>query len=180
LRHAAFTTISLLSTTGFTTENYELWPHLSITLCFFLFFIGGSAGSTTGGLKIIRTVLIFKYLYFELKKLLHPNVVYNIKIGKKIIDEDIIKNTLGFYLFYIIIFVLFSIFISFFNIDLITSISLSASSLGNIGPGLGLIGPHDNWGHLPNAVKIISSFCMLLGRLEIFTVMVLVSRLFFK
>tara|TARA_B100001996_G_scaffold69785_1_gene51050 strand:- start:2782 stop:4251 length:1470 start_codon:yes stop_codon:yes gene_type:complete len=180
IRHAAFTTISLLSTTGFTTENFEVWPHLSITLCFFLFFIGGSAGSTTGGLKIIRTVLIFKYLYFELKKLLHPNVVYNIKIGKKIINEDVIKNTLGFYLFYIMIFVLFSIFISFYNIDLITSITLSASSLGNIGPGLGTIGPYDNWGHLPNAVKIISSFCMLLGRLEIFTVMVLVSRIFFK
>ena len=115
-----------------------------------------------------------------MKKLIHPSGVYNIKIGEKNIEDDVIKNTLGFYLFYIMIFVLFSIFISFYNIDLITSISLSASSLGNIGPGLGTIGPYDNWGHLPNAVKIISSFCMLLGRLEIFTVMVLISRIFFK
>ena len=180
LRHSVFTTTSLLTTSGFVTENYDQWPNFSVTLCFFLFFVGGTAGSTTGGIKIIRTLLIFKYLYFEIKRLIHPNVVYNIKIGKKTIEEDIIKNTLGFYLFYIIIFVLFSIFISFYNIDLITSLSLSASSLGNIGPGLGAIGPYNNWGHLPDAVKIISSFCMLLGRLEIFTVMVLISRIFFK
>ena len=179
-RHTAFTVTSLLTTSGFVTENYEIWPHLSIALCFFLFFIGASAGSTTGGIKIIRTLLIFKYIYFEIKRLIHPNVVYNIKIGNKIISEDVIKNTLGFYLFYIMIFVLFSIFISFFNIDLISALSISASSLGNIGPGLGSIGPYDNWGHLPSAVKIISTFCMLLGRLEIFTVMVLISRLFFK
>ena len=180
IRHAAFTTVSLLSTTGFTTENFEVWPNLSIALCFFLFFIGASAGSTTGGIKIIRTLVIFKYIYFEIKRLIHPNVVYNIKIGKKIINEDIIKNTLGFYLFYIMIFVIFTVFISFYNIDLISAMSISASSIGNIGPGLGSIGPYDNWGHLPNAVKIISTFCMLLGRLEIFTVMVLISRIFFK
>ena len=179
-RHSAFTVTSLLTTSGFVTENYEIWPHLSVCLFFFLFFIGASAGSTTGGIKIVRTLLIFKYIYFEIKRLIHPNVVYNIKIGKKNISEDIIKNTLGFYLFYIMIFVLFSIFISFYNIDLLSALSISASSLGNIGPGLGTIGPYDNWGHLPNAVKIISSFCMLLGRLEIFTVMVLVSRIFFK
>jgi len=179
-RHSAFTVTSLLTTSGFVTENYEIWPHLSVALCFFLFFVGASAGSTTGGIKIIRTLVIFKYIYFEIKRLIHPNVVYNIKIGKKIINEDIIKNTLGFYLFYIMIFVIFSIFISFYNIDLISAMSISASSLGNIGPGLGSIGPYDNWGHLPNAVKIISTFCMLLGRLEIFTVMVLISRIFFK
>ena len=179
-RHSVFTVTSLLTTSGFVTENYEIWPHLSVALCFFLFFVGASAGSTTGGIKIIRTLVIFKYIYFEIKRLIHPNVVYNIKIGKKIINEDIIKNTLGFYLFYIMIFVIFSIFISFYNIDLISAMSISASSLGNIGPGLGSIGPYDNWGHLPNAVKIISTFCMLLGRLEIFTVMVLISRIFFK
>ena len=170
----------MLTTSGFVTENYEIWPHLSVCLCFFLFFIGASAGSTTGGIKIVRTLLIFKYIYFEIKRLIHPNVVYNIKIGNKNISEDIIKNTLGFYLFYIFIFVFFSIFISFYNIDFLSALSISASSIGNIGPGLGSIGPYDNWGHLPNAVKIISSFCMLLGRLEIFTVMVLLSRIFFK
>ena len=143
-------------------------------------FLGGSAGSTTGGLKIIRTLLIFKYLYYEIKKLIHPKGVYTIKIGKNSIDDEIIKNTLGFYLFYIFIFILFSLFISFYNIDILTSLTASASALGNIGPGLGDIGPYDNWGHFPPMVKIFSTFCMLLGRLEIFTVMVLISRIFWK
>ena len=180
LRHAMFTITSLITTSGFVTENYEIWPSLSVALCFFLFFLGASAGSTTGGLKIVRTLLVFKYLYFEIKRLIHPNVVYNIKIGKKIISSDIVKNTLGFYLFYILIFVLFALFISFYNIDLVSAISISASSIGNIGPGLGSIGPYDNWGHLPNIVKVFSTFCMLLGRLEIFTVVVVISRVFWK
>jgi len=180
LRHASFTSISLLTTTGFITENFEMWPNMSITICFILLFLGGSAGSTTGGLKIIRTLLIFKYLYYEIKKLIHPKGVYTIKIGKNSIDDEIIKNTLGFYLFYIFIFILFSLFISFYNIDILTSLTASASALGNIGPGLGDIGPYDNWGHFPPMVKIFSTFCMLLGRLEIFTVMVLISRIFWK
>ena len=84
------------------------------------------------------------------------------------------------YLFYILIFVLFTLFISFYNIDLVSAISISASSIGNIGPGLGSIGPYDNWGHLPNIIKVFSTFCMLLGRLEIFTVVVVITRLFWK
>ena len=100
LRHSMFATASLLTTTGFTTENYSLWPNLSIMLIFILFFIGGTSGSTTGALKIIRTILVFKYLIYEMKKLIHPKGVYNIKIGGKIIGENVIKNTLGFYLFY--------------------------------------------------------------------------------
>ena len=179
-RHASFTSISLLTTTGFTTENFELWPNLSVFICFILLFFGGSAGSTTGGLKIIRSLLIFKYLYYEVKRLIHPKGIYNIKIGKKTIDDEIIKNTLGFYLFYLFIFILFALFISFYNIDILTSLTASASALGNIGPGLGSIGPYDNWGHFPSAVKLFSTLCMLLGRLEIFTVMALISRLFWK
>ena len=179
-RHAVFTTTTLLSTTGYVTENFELWPNFSQMIIFFLFFLGGTAGSTTGGLKLIRTVLIFKYLYYEMKRLIHPSSVYTIKIGNNIVEDNVIKSTLGFYLFYIFIFVITSILISMFNIDIITSLSVAASSIGNIGPGLGQIGPYDNWGHFPSIVKWISCFCMLLGRLEIFTVMILFSRLFWK
>jgi len=180
LRHSMFSTISILSTTGFGTENFELWPNLSQSTIFILLFIGGSAGSTTGGLKILRTVLIFKYLLYEMKKMIHPNGIYNIKIGNRIVEEDVVKNTLGFYLFYIFIFVLGAFIFSSFNIDLMTSLSASASAIGNIGPGLGDIGPTENWGFLPSELKILSSFLMLLGRLEIFTVMVLFSRIFWK
>ena len=180
LRHSMFTTATLLSTTGFVTENYELWPNLSVMIIFVLFFIGGTSGSTTGALKIIRTLLIFKYLIYEMKKLIHPNGVYNIKIGGRIIEENVVKNTLGFYLFYIFIFIITALIISSYNIDFVTSMATSASAIGNIGPGLGNIGPYDNWAFLPNQLKILSTFLMLLGRLEIFTIMVLFSRIFWK
>tara|TARA_B110000116_G_scaffold265354_1_gene274443 strand:+ start:583 stop:2052 length:1470 start_codon:yes stop_codon:yes gene_type:complete len=180
LRDSMFTTATLLTTTGFTTANYELWPNLSVMLVFILFFIGGTSGSTTGALKIIRTVLIVKYLIYEMKKLLHPNGIYNIKIGGKIIDENVVKNTLGFYLFYLFIFISSALIISAYNIDYVTALSTAASAIGNIGPGLGDIGPTDNWSFLPDQLKILSTFLMLLGRLEIFTVMVLFSRIFWK
>ena len=180
LRDSMFTTATLLSTTGFTTANYELWPNLSVMFVFILFFIGGTSGSTTGALKIIRTVLIVKYLIYEMKKLLHPNGIYNIKIGGKIIEEDVVKNTLGFYLFYLFIFISSALLISAYNIDYVTALSTAASAIGNIGPGLGEIGPTDNWSFLPNQLKILSTFLMLLGRLEIFTVMVLFSKIFWK
>ena len=115
-----------------------------------------------------------------MKKLIHPSGVYNIKIGSKIIDDDIIKNTLGFYLFYIVIFIISALLFSCFNMDLITSLTAAASSIGNIGPGLGLIGPYENWGHFHDMAKLIACFCMLLGRLEIFTVMILFSRIFWR
>ncbi len=180
LRHSFFTTTSLLTTSGYVTENYEQWPNFSQMILFVLFFLGASAGSTTGGLKLIRTILIFKYLFYEMKKLIHPSGVYNIKIGNKTIEDDIIKNTLGFYLFYFIIFIFAALFFSSYNMDLITALSASASSIGNIGPALGSVGPYDNWGHFPSIAKWISCFCMLLGRLEIFTVMILFSRLFWR
>jgi trk system potassium uptake protein TrkH len=180
MRDSIFTTISLLTTTGYTTENYELWPNFATSMCFFLLFLGGTAGSTTGGIKIIRTILIFKYLFVELKRILHPNGIYTIKIGDKIIDDNIIKNTLGFYMFYMFIFIGFAFCISMYDIDLLTSLSTSASAIGNVGPGLGDIGPSDNWGHFPPFIKLFSTFCMLLGRLEIYTVIALISKIFWK
>jgi len=119
-------------------------------------------------------------LLYEMKKMIHPSGIYNIKIGNKIVDENIIKNTLGFYLFYIFIFVAGAFAFASFNIDIKTSLTASASAIGNIGPGLGDIGPTENWGFLPNELKVLSSLLMLLGRLEIFTIMVLFSRIFWK
>ena len=177
---STFTTISILTTTGYGTINYETWPNASKMIIFFMFFIGGTAGSTTGGIKIIRSILVLKYISYELKKLIHPKGVYNIRVGNNVIADDVVKTTLGFYLFYIFIFVFTSIIFALFGQDVVTSLTASASSIGNIGPGMGDIGPYDNWSHFPNALKWISCFCMLLGRLEIFTVMVLFSKTFWK
>ena len=179
-RHSVFAAVSILTTTGFSTENFNEWPEMSKTLLFFLFFIGGSAGSTTGGMKIIRSIVVVKYLLYEVRKLLHPKGVFNITIGENTIDDNVVRATLGFYLFYILIFVFTAIFLSFTGLDVETALTASASAIGNIGPGLGSIGPTDNWGHLTDLAKWLTSFCMLLGRLEIFTVVVLFSRSFWK
>ena len=180
LRNSIFTTVSMLTTTGFNTENFNDWPDMSRTILFFLFFIGGTAGSTTGGMKIIRSILIFKYIIFEIRKLIHPKGVFNITIGKKNIDDDVVRATLGFYLFYVIIFAITAVVLSATGLDLTSALTASASAIGNIGPGLGTIGPTDNWGGLTDFAKWLTSFCMLLGRLEIFTVMVLFSRSFWR
>ena len=179
-RHGLFTAVSLLTTTGFSTENFGAWPHQSQTLIFFLIFIGGSAGSTTGALKLIRTIVVLKYLLLEMKKILHPKGVFIMTIGDKTIKDNVVKNTLGFYLFYIFIFGSCAIILSILGLDTITSLTASASSIGNIGPGLGTIGPYGNWGHFPLLAKWICSFCMLLGRLEIFTVLILFNYSFWK
>ena len=179
-RHSVFAAVSILTTTGFSTENFNEWPEMSKMLLFFLFFIGGSAGSTTGGMKIIRSILVVKYLFYEVRKLLHPKGVFNITIGENTIDDNVVRATLGFYLFYILIFVFTAIFLSFTGLDVETALTASASAIGNIGPGLGSIGPTDNWAHLTDLAKWLTSFCMLLGRLEIFTVVVLFSRSFWK
>ena len=179
-RHSVFTAVSILTTTGFSTENFNEWPEMSKMLLFFLFFIGGSAGSTTGGMKIIRSILVVKYLLYEVRKLLHPKGVFNITIGENTIDDNVVRATLGFYLFYILIFVFTAMVLSMTGLDVTTALTASASAIGNIGPGLGSIGPTDNWGHLSDFAKWLTSFCMLLGRLEIFTVVVLFSRSFWK
>jgi len=180
LRHSIFAAVSILTTTGLSTENFNEWPEISRTLLFFILFIGGSAGSTTGGMKIIRLILVFRYLKYELRKLLHPKGVFNITIGNKNISDDVVRTTLGFYLFYIFIFIFCSILLSTTGLDMVSALSASAAAIGNIGPGLGTVGPLDNWGHLTDLAKWITSICMLLGRLEIFTVVVLFSRSFWK
>jgi len=180
IRHSIFVSVSLITTTGFGTEDFESWPTMSKTLVFFLLFVGGSAGSTTGGMKIIRSILVFRYLIYEVRKLLHPKGVFNITIGENTIDDNVVRATLGFYLFYLLIFVFTAIVLSMTGLDVTTALTASASAIGNIGPGLGSIGPTGNWGHLTDLAKWLTSFCMLLGRLEIFTVVVLFSRSFWK
>ena len=179
-RKSLFTSVSLLTTTGFSTVDYDTWGYTSKTTIFVLFFIGGCAGSTTGAIKIIRTILVFKFLSRELKKLIHPKGVFHIKISDKRVPEEIVSNTVGFYLFYIFIFVFAGILFSFLGLDFITSLSASASAIGNIGPGLGGIGPSENWDIVGNAGKVLATSLMLLGRLEIFTVMLLFSGGFTK
>ena len=178
---SVFYAVSLITTTGFGTVDYSLWGNGSLIVVFILLFLGGCAGSTTGGIKLIRTVVVFKYLKSTIRKLIHPNGVYPIRIGTKEVPENIVQSVLGFYLLYIFIFIILSLIIALTSsADFATSISASASAVGNIGPGLGKIGPMYNWAFFPDLTKFIISFCMLLGRLEIFTVIILFSRTYWK
>lgn len=180
LRHALFTATSIVTTTGFGTTDYETWSPFAQMLIFALFFVGGSAGSTGGGIKVIRILVILKYILAEMRKLVHPNAIIPVRIGDRAIPETVIKNTIGFLLFYLGIFLVIAILLTFFNLDMLSALGASASAIGNIGPGFGSIGPYDNYAHLADPAKWILSFAMLLGRLEIFTVMVLFSRTFWK
>ena len=129
-------------------------------------------------MKIARVMVIIKYVFLETKRLLHPKAIIPVKIGKRLISDDITRNTVSFVLFYVLIFVFVSILLTAMGLDIVSAIGATAASIGNIGPGLGSVGPVDNYAHLPMTAKWLLSFCMLLGRLEIFTVIVLFSRSF--
>lgn len=179
-RDALFQVVSIITTTGYATVDYLLWvPFLSIII-FILMFFGGSAGSTGGSVKIVRVVLLLKNSYYELKRLVHPNAVIPVRLNNRAVSQTIITNVLAFVVFYIIIFGLSTIVISIMGFDMETSMGAVATSLGNIGPGLGEVGPSANFADIPVFGKWFLSFLMLLGRLELFTVLLLFSPAFWK
>ena len=180
LRESLFNTVAILTSTGFVLGDYEVWPIFVQLLLLTLMFIGGMGGSTTGGMKVIRILLLVKYAVLETRRMLHSRALIPVKIGRQTINEDVVRNTLGFFLFFMSAFILSTILLSTMGLDLETSIGAAASAMGNIGPALGDFGPTDNYALLPNPGKWLLSFCMLLGRLEIFTVMVLFSRTYWK
>jgi trk system potassium uptake protein TrkH len=179
-RDSLFQVVSVLTTTGFITADYLMWPPFLVILIFALFFFGGSAGSTGGGIKIMRIVLLMKNSYYELRRLLHPNAVIPVRFNKRSVPEQIITNVLAFFIFYFLIFFISTILFTLIEPDLETSMGAVATSLGNIGPGLGNVGPVENFHHVHPAGKWFLSFLMLLGRLELFTVLVLFSPAFWK
>lgn len=179
-RDSLFQTVSILTTTGFGSADYELWSYFAQFMLLLMMFIGGMGGSTGGGMKIVRCLLLVKYAAKETRRMLHSKAIIPIRIGSRFISDDVIKNTLGFFLFYMSIFALTTLILTTMNINFESAVGAAASALGNIGPGLGAFGPTDNYALLPAFGKWMLAFCMLLGRLEIFTVMVIFSRTFWK
>lgn len=179
-RVSLFQTVSILTTTGFISSDYMIWPSFLWMLLFILFFFGGMSGSTAGGIKNIRIYLLVQNSYLSLKRLIHPNAVIPVRLGDKVVREDIIFKVMAFFLMFIICFVIGVFIISFLGMDFDTSISTVASALGNIGPGLGSVGAIYPYTSIPMAGKWVLSFFMLLGRLEFFTVLVLFSPAFWK
>lgn len=176
----SFHAVSIITTTGFYLQDHVLWGDLIIMILFMLMFTGGTAGSTSGGIKIIRLLVITKNSRQELKRLVHPNAFIPVKLDTRIVPHNIIFNLLIFITLYFLIICASSLIISFMGYDMITSFSTSASMLGNIGPGLGEFGPFTNFSDMPVAGKIFSAVLMITGRLEILTVMVLLTRSFYR
>lgn len=179
-RDSIFQVVSIITTTGFATCDYTTWHPFLTMLILLLFFIGGSTGSTSGGIKIMRISLLIKNSYYEFRRLIHPNAVIPLRFNQRTISSPIINNVLAFFFIYIVIFAMSTLIFSLFVPDFETSIGAVASSLGNIGPGLGSVGPAYSFSHIPAAGKWFLSFLMLAGRLELFTVIVMFAPSFWK
>lgn len=173
VRSAFFQVISIITTTGFITDNYLMWPNFLSFIIFILLFTGGSTGSTSGGIKMMRLIVLVKNSFLELKRQLHPNAILPVRLNGKAVPQTITNNIAGFVLIYLIIFFLGSLVMSMMGLDFMTATGSVAATLGNIGPGIGNVGPVDNFAAIPTGGKLFLSFLMLLGRLELFTVLVL-------
>ncbi len=179
-RDALFQVVSLITTTGFATADYLQWGALGIILSFTMMFFGGSAGSTGGGIKIVRIVMLFKNSFLEFKRLLHPNAIIPVRLNHRAIKPEIVTNVLAFIVVYILTFVIGTIVMSGLGLDLDSAMGSVIASLGNIGPGIGSVGPSENFAHIPQIGKWFLSFLMLMGRLELFTVMIIFTPVFWK
>lgn len=171
-RFSIFQVSSIITTTGFGTADYELWPVICQYLLIMLMFIGGCAGSTGGGIKVARILLLFKHAQAQLFRLIHPRAIRLVKLGNRPVGEEVVQSILGFFALFIGIFVAASLLMAACGMDLISGGAAVIACLGNIGPGLGSVGPVDNYAHVPAVGKWVLITCMLMGRLELFTVLV--------
>ena len=179
-RIALFQVVSIITTTGYATSDYITWPGVLWFLLFLLMFVGGMAGSTGGSVKVIRQVLLFKNAGKELKRAIHPQGIIPVRINREAVSQDIIYKVMAFFQLYMLVFIFGAIGLSLLGLDFETAIGASISALGNIGPGLGKVGPVGNYGFVHDAGKWLLSLLMLLGRLELFTVLILVTPAFWK
>jgi trk system potassium uptake protein TrkH len=180
VRLATFQTASILSTTGYTTTDFEQWPSFARIILLTLIFIGGSAGSTGGSIKVLRVMLLLKHSYRELRHLIHPRAVIPVKLQGRIVPDEVMFSVWGFFILFLALFIVAALLLTIMGIDLTTSLTAVAASIGNIGPGLGSVGPTENYAHLPQAAKTVLILCMLLGRLEVYTVFILFVPEFWK
>jgi trk system potassium uptake protein TrkH len=179
-RYASFQVASILTTTGYATADYVKWPAMSQLILLLCMFLGASAGSTGGGMKCLRVMLYFKFCYKELFSMVHPHAVTHVKVAGKAIPEDVMRSVLGFLGLYMGLFALCSVILAGLGVDFVTSFSAVAACIGNIGPGFALVGPTENFAHIPMLGKWLLVWCMLLGRLEIYTIIILLVPEFWR
>ncbi len=179
-RLAAFQVTSIITTTGFVTANYVKWPALSQIIILLCMFVGAMAGSTGGAIKIIRIILLVKHGYREIFRLVHPHAVRPIKLGGKTVPEEVLNSVWGFFILYITLFIVAVIIMSSIGLNTVTSFASVAATIGNVGPGFGLVGPVNNYLSIPGLGKWVLIFCMILGRLEIYTVIIMLVPAYWR
>ena len=180
LRTGFFQVVSLVTTTGYVSADYTLWGPGTTMIFFCLLFVGASAGSTSGGIKLVRHWVFLKNTMLEFRRLIHPRAILPIKMNGNVVNTKILSHIQVFLLLYLALFIIGSFAVSTMGLDFETATSAVATALGNVGPGIGKVGPTDNFAWLPNNVKITLSFLMILGRLELFTILVLFTPYFWK
>ncbi|BDY11707.1 TrkH family potassium uptake protein [Hydrogenimonas cancrithermarum] len=178
--HSFFTIASVMTTTGFATTDYGTWSHLAIVVIFLAMLVGGNAGSTAGGIKVIRYLIIFKTLRSELKRIVHPNAVISVFVDGVKLRERVLSSTFGFFFLFVLTVVAMALFMYARGSDAMTAISGALAIVGNIGPGFSAVGPAENFGFFQDVDKIVLSMGMIIGRLECYTVFVLFTASFWK
>ena len=179
-RHALFQVVAVITTTGLVTADFTAWTPFVTMLFFGLMFLGGSTGSTSGGVKVMRHLILLKNGFLEFKRALHPNAILMVRMNKVTIEQSIVYNVLAFFILYMILFIIGAGVLSTLGLDFTTAIGAAASSLGNVGPGLGDVGPASTFSSLPDFGKYWCSLLMLLGRLELFTVLILFTPYYWR
>ena len=180
IRSALFQVVAVITTTGFVSADFTQWTPFLTVVFFGLMFLGGSSGSTSGGVKVVRHMLMIKSGFLEFKRALHPNAIIQARYNKKTVSDGIAYNILGFFILYMLSFIIGAVGFGSLGLDFESAIGLSASTLGNVGPALGDFGPSSTYAALAEPGKWWASFLMLLGRLELFTVLILFSPFFWK
>lgn len=178
IRYAAFQVASIITTTGYATTDFNTWPSFSKLILLLLMFVGGCAGSTGGGIKSIRILLLFKTAKMNLMKMIHPKAVYSVRIGGRTVDERTIADVLGFFFIYIIILCAAVLIVALEGKDLVTTVTSVITTISNIGPGLEIVGPMGNFSSFTDLSKMVLSFCMIIGRLEIYPILLLLMPKF--
>jgi len=173
IRHGLFQTLSILTTTGYASTDFELWNDQAKIILFVLMFIGGCAGSAGGGPKVVRQILIARYTVQELKRTLHPRAVLPVKLGGRVVPDEVMRGVLVFFLFYLLVFAVCTTIVTLLGTDLLTGMTATIATLGNIGPGFSRVGPMANFAHLHPVSKVVLTAAMWIGRLEVLTVLAL-------
>ena len=180
LQFAAFQVASIITTTGYATADYDMWPNFSKIVLFLMMFIGGCAGSTGGGMKVVRIVTLFKLASRELKRLIHPRGVFHLRLNKMVVRKDIISVITGFVFLYMVSLLTTTVVVAAGGYDILSSFSTALVTVGNIGPGFNLVGPTMNYSFFQDGIKWFLSLAMMMGRLEIYTVLVILTPWFWK